>query len=226
MTGKTRRDTAPGLVRPSSGELSLDPLVADPMAELLMCRDRTDAASIRCLQRQIAAAPSAVPAKDDPGTDNPSETARLLQQTARILHDRCERRLQVRYPGMSWARCAVLVHLARHEGVKQAVLADSLAIKPIALSRLLDRLEADGLVARLPAPGDRRAYRLVLSAKAWPIIEYTHDLTRKTYDAQQLGISKAEASQLCKLLRRIQFNLTACRDETASSEPFGARSLS
>jgi MarR family transcriptional regulator, transcriptional regulator for hemolysin len=226
MTGRARHGAEPGpaSARPPSGESSLDQLLAEPIVQQLMHRDRTDEAATRRLLRQIAAAPTAVPAEADPGTDDPDETARLLHETARVLRDRCERRLQARYPGMTWARCAVLIRLARHEGVKQAVLADSLAIRPITLVRLLDRLEADGFVTRLPAPDDRRAHLLVLTAKARPIIEYAYDLIRKTHDDLQLGISKAEASQLCTLLRRIRSNLTDRLDETAPSEPLGGRS--
>jgi MarR family transcriptional regulator, transcriptional regulator for hemolysin len=219
MTGRARCSAEPGLVRPPSGEPGLDDLLADPIVQQLMRRDRTDEAATRRLLQQIAAASPATPDEDDPGTDDPDEMARLLQETARALRDRCERELRDRYPGMSWARCAVLVHLARHQGTKQAVLAESLAIRPITLVRLLDRLEADGFVVRLSVRNDRRAHMLVLTTKARPIIEYTCDLIRKTYDDLQLGISKVEARQLRALLRRIRSNLIRRLDETASRSP-------
>jgi MarR family transcriptional regulator for hemolysin len=224
MIGRAPRGVEPSLIRAPSGEPSLDQLLAEPIVQQLMHRDHTDETAIRRLLLQIAAAPSAVSTEDDSGLANPNETARLLQETARVLRDRCERELQGRYPGMTWARSAVLVHLARHQGVKQAILADSLGIRPITLVRLLDRLEADGCIARLPDPDDRRAHLLMLTAKARPIIEYTDDLTRKTYDDIQLGISKTEAGQLCTLLRRIRSNLTVRRGGTASSEPLVRRS--
>jgi DNA-binding MarR family transcriptional regulator len=112
---------------------------------------------------------------------------------------------------MTRARCAVLIQIAQHEGGNQAALAQILDIRPITLVRLLDRLEAGGLIARMPDPRDRRAHVLALTAKALPIIEYIYDLTRKTYNDLQLGISKAEASQLRTLLRRIRSNLAAAR---------------
>jgi MarR family transcriptional regulator, transcriptional regulator for hemolysin len=226
MTERARRGAEPGpaSARPPSGEPSLDQLLAEPIVQQLMHRDRTDEGATRRLLQQIAATRSPVPAEPDSGAGDPSETARLLQEITRVLRDRCERRLRDWYPGMTWARCAVLIHLARHQGVKQAVLADSLAIRPITLVRLLDRLEADSLVARLPHPGDRRARLLVLTAKARPIIEYAYDLTRKTYDELQFGISRADASQLCTLLRRIRSNLIDRRDETASSAAIGGHS--
>jgi MarR family transcriptional regulator, transcriptional regulator for hemolysin len=218
MIGKARPGAKPdwASARPPSGEPSLDQLLAEPIVQQLMHRDHTDEAAIRRLLQQIAAAPSAATAADVSGTDDPNEIARLLQEIAVGLRDRCERELQGRYPSMTWARCAVLVHLARRQGVKQAILADSLGIKSITLVRLLDRLEADGFVARLPAPDDRRANLLMLTAKALPIIEYAYDLTRKIYDDLQLGISKAEAHQLRTLLRRIRSSHTDRPAETAS----------
>jgi MarR family transcriptional regulator for hemolysin len=225
MTGKARPAAQPGTAstRPLFGEPSLDQLLAEPIVQQLMRRDRADEAAIRRLLRRIAAALSAAPVDGDPSTHDPNETARLLQETARTLRDRCERGLQARYPEMSWARCAVLVHLTRHQGGNQAILADSLGIRPITLVRLLDRLEADDYITRLPDADDRRARLLVLTAKALPIIEYAYDLTRKTYDDLQLGISKAEASQLRALLYRIRSTLTDRPAEAASSEPLGGR---
>jgi DNA-binding MarR family transcriptional regulator len=117
--------------------------------------------------------------------------------------------MRAQLPGMTRARCAVLIHLARHEGVNQAALAHILDIRSTTLVRLLDRLEAAGFIARMPAPDDRRAHVLALTAKALPIIESIYDLSKKTDDDLQLGISNAEASQLRALLCRMRSNLAA-----------------
>jgi DNA-binding MarR family transcriptional regulator len=93
---------------------------------------------------------------------------------------------------MTRARCTVLIYLAQHEGVNQTTLAKILDIRPITLVRLLDRLETDGFVTRVPAPDDRRAHILALTAKALPVVEYIYVLTRKIYNDLLLGISKAE----------------------------------
>jgi hypothetical protein len=87
----------------------------------------------------------------------------------------------------------------------------SLDIRPIALVRLLDRLEAGGFVERITDPDDRRAHVLALTAKALPIIERIHELNRKTCNDLHLGISEAEATQLRVLLSRIRSELTAAR---------------
>ena len=225
MTGVARH--APGLgpapARSQSKEPTLDELLAEPIVRQLMQRDRTDEAVTRQLLQQIATASAAPRAEDDSGADDPTRFARLLHETARVLRHRCERELRIRIPGLTAARCAVLVHLAQHQGVNQASLADSLGIRPITLVRLLDRLEADGLVARLPAPEDRRAHLLVLTPKARPILEHAYDLIRKINDDLQLGISTAEASQLRTLLRRIRSNLADRLLEAASSETLKAR---
>jgi hypothetical protein len=63
------------------------------------------------------------------------------------------------------------------------------------LGRLIDPLEADGLVTRTHAADDRRAHVLALTAKARPIVEYIYVLTRNIYDDLLLGISKAEDRQ-------------------------------
>ena len=178
---------------------------------------------MRRLIQQIAAASPARTDGDDADAEGPAGIARLLHDTARVLRQRCERELRTLVPGLTAARCAVLVHLAQHQKVNQASLADSLGIRAVTLVRLIDRLEADGLVVRLPAPGDRRAHLLALTTKARPILDYAYDLIRRINDDLQLGISKAEASQLRTLLRRTRSNLADRRHEAAASEPLKAR---
>ena len=225
MTDRTRHGAGrgPAPARPLSGEPMLDQLLAEPIVQQLMRRDRTDEAATRRLLQQIAAASPAPTATDDPGLDGSTGIARLLHETARTLRNRFERELRLQVPGLTAARCAVLIHLAQHQGVTQASLADSLGIRAITLVRLLDRLGADGLVARLPAPDDRRAHLLVLTAQARPILDDIYGLIRKINDDLQLGISTAEASQLRTLLRRIRSNLADHRHEAASSEPLKTR---
>ena len=90
----------------------------------------------------------------------------LLHDTARLLRRDFERRSKG--TGLTRAQWAVLAYVARNEGSNQAALADMLDIEPITLVRLLDKLEAAGLVERRPDPADRRASPLDYSAAALP----------------------------------------------------------
>jgi MarR family transcriptional regulator, transcriptional regulator for hemolysin len=187
MTGCARPGAASA--RPLSGEPTLDQLLAEPIVQQLMRRDRIDEATIRQLLQKTAAARPIVRTRDDLNADDPHW---LLHETARLWCGRYDKEVRSQLPGITRARCTVLIYLAQHEGVNQAALAKILDIRPITLVRLLDRLEADGFVTRMPTPDDRRAHVLALTAKALPIVEYIYVLTRKIYDDLLLGISKAE----------------------------------
>ena len=87
----------------------------------------------------------------------------LLHDTARLLRRDFERRSKG--TGLTRAQWAVLAYIARNEGSSQAALADMLEIEPITLVRLLDKLEAAGLVERRPDPSDRRVARVAATAR-------------------------------------------------------------
>ena len=216
---------APGAasVRPAFDEPTLDQLLAEPIVQQLMRSDRTDETTVRRLLQEIAVARPALPPNDDPNMDDPNTIVRLLEETARLWRCLLDRELRAQLPGMTRARCTVLIHLAGFAGLNQAGLSQTLDIRPSTLVRLADRLEAAGFVARVPDPDDRRAHILALTAKALPIIECINDLTRKTDDERQLGISKAEAWQLRILLCRLWSNLRSRLDEFPSSEPIRTR---
>jgi DNA-binding MarR family transcriptional regulator len=147
-----------------SDEPTLDQLLAEPIVQLLMHRDRTNEATIRHLLQQTSAARPASQANDDPSADDPNTIVRLLDETARLARSRFDQALRAQLPGMTWARCAILIHLAQHKRFNQTALAQILDIRPITLVRLLDRLEAAGFVERMPDPDDRRAHVLALTA--------------------------------------------------------------
>jgi DNA-binding MarR family transcriptional regulator len=170
----------------ASEELTLDQLLGEPIVQQLMRRDRIDEADIRYLLKKAAAARPSGWVEDHPDTDTRS-IVRLLHETARLWCRRYDREVRAHLPGMTRARCTVLIYLAQHEGCNQLALAKILDIRPITLVRLLDRLESDGLVTRVPASGDCLVYVLALTAKALPVVECIYGLTRKIYDDLLLG---------------------------------------
>jgi MarR family transcriptional regulator for hemolysin len=235
MTSTARRGTAPAA--PTSGapanlgqataqrpsdSLTLDELLAEPMVQQLMQRDRTDEATIRRLWQHIAAGrPASISCclpQESPAA-SPHAIARLLHETARLWHRRCDKAVRARLPGMTCARCAVLIHLERPGGVNQAALAHSLDITAMTLVRLLDRLEADGLVVRMPDPHDRRAHLLAPTAKALPLIACIHGLARRIEREAQVGLSDAEATQVHALLCRMRSNLATGAGQVPSADP-------
>src|SRR5258707_15845407 len=90
----------------------------------------------------------------------------VLHDVARFLRKRFELRGRDAQLGLTRAQWSVLAHLARQEGINQAALAQILEIEPITLVRLLDRLQAAGLVERRPDATDRRARVLYLTPAA------------------------------------------------------------
>jgi DNA-binding MarR family transcriptional regulator/N-acetylglutamate synthase-like GNAT family acetyltransferase len=65
--------------------------------------------------------------------------------------------------GFSLAEARVLYELANREAATARVVAKALQLDPGYLSRILKRLEAQGLVARTRSDGDRRQHRLALT---------------------------------------------------------------
>ena len=98
----------------------------------------------------------------------------LLNDVARLLRTYADQK--ARHFGMTRAQWAVLARLQRSQGLKQAELADMLDLQPITLTRLLDRLSANGLIERRPDPDDRRANRLFLTPAAGPLMERLNTL--------------------------------------------------
>src|SRR3954454_12739715 len=118
----------------------------------------------------------------------------LLHDTARLLRRDFERRSKG--TGLTRAQWAVLAYVARNEGSSQAALADMLDIEPITLVRLLDRLEASGLVERRPDPADRRVRRLFLTEATGPLLEQAQKIGTETRAAAMAGLTEAERQQL------------------------------
>ncbi len=102
------------------------------------------------------------------------EFAFLINDVARMLRTYADQR--ARRLGITRAQWAVMARLEHAEGLKQSELAEMLDLQPITLTRLVDRLCANGMIERRPDPNDRRAKRLHLTPLARPLMDRLADL--------------------------------------------------
>lgn len=130
----------------------------------------------------------------------------LVHDIGRLMRREFERR--VRDTGFTRNQWRVLAHLRRIDGINQSQLADRMDVEPIALVRLLDKLEAAGYVQRRQDPQDRRAYLLYLTAKAGPLIERLEAISVELREEVLGGLSAAERDALIDLLMRIKSRMT------------------
>jgi len=140
-------------------------------------------------------------------TDLENDFLLLLYDVARQMRTRADQ--MARAHGMTRAQWVILARLARQPGLSQNELAAIAEVAPITIARLVDRLEALGLVERCPDPEDRRIWRLRLTAKAEP---YLCDIERYRAGLRALMTKDLEPQVLDAMvitLRKMKDNLTA-----------------
>jgi len=93
----------------------------------------------------------------------------VLHDVARLIRTRIDAR--ARAYGMTRAQWIILARLDRQPGMSQNELATICEVEPITVGRLVDRLEARGMVERRADPSDRRVRRLHLLPASEPIIK-------------------------------------------------------
>jgi MarR family transcriptional regulator for hemolysin len=109
--------------------------------------------------------------------------------------------------GMTQAQSAVLVRLDRFEGLKQSKLAELLELRPISLTRLLDRLCDKGLIERRLDPSDRRAKRLFLTAAARLLLEGLDRLGEEIMTTVLTAVERESVEETVAQLAIVKKNL-------------------
>jgi MarR family transcriptional regulator for hemolysin len=105
-------------------------------------------------------------------TDFERDVLFLLHDLGRLLRVDADKRARTK--GMTRAQWGILLWLERQPGISQKELAELLEVEPISVARLVDRLEARGMVERRPDPKDRRIWRLHLCPPAYPELQEIH----------------------------------------------------
>ena len=97
----------------------------------------------------------------------------------------------------------VLVVIDANPGLSQTQLGNALGIDRSTVVAVIDRLESRGLVARQPAPSDRRSHALYLSDSGKTTLRRLTERVRAHERAIARDLSAEEQGRLIELLRRV-----------------------
>ena len=134
----------------------------------------------------------------------------LLNDVTRMLRKIFDRRA-VRFE-LTRAQWRALKRISYSEGMRQAELAEQLELEPIAIGRVIDRLEKAGFVERRADPTDRRAWRLYLTARAHAVVDDMEKISSELLRDAQKGIAAADMKAIMATLGVMKQNLIAMDD--------------
>jgi MarR family transcriptional regulator, transcriptional regulator for hemolysin len=137
----------------------------------------------------------------------------LLYDVARQMRTVMDQ--MAREHGSTRAQCIILARLERQPGMSQNELAAIAEVAPITVARLVDRLEAQGLVERCADPEDRRIWRLRLTPAAALVLR---DIKRYRAEVRTLmtkGVNPAVLKAMVVGLRKMKENLGSNLAEAA-----------
>lgn len=129
----------------------------------------------------------------------------LLHDVARLLRVDADKR--ARCHGMTRAQWALLIRLERQPGLSQKEMAELLEVEPITVARLIDRLEARGMVERRPDPRDRRIWRLHLCPAAFPVLREIAEQRSKILKMVSPGLDDGSLETMTEALLTMKTNL-------------------
>ena len=130
----------------------------------------------------------------------------LLHDVARLVRVDADKR--ARAHGMTRAQWGILIWLDRLPGISQKELAELLEVEPITVARLIDRLEARGMVERRPDPRDRRIWRLHLSEPAHRVLLEINEQRAEMATMVTDGVDEPSQTIVIEALARMKFTLT------------------
>lgn len=147
--------------------------------------------------------------------DPKREAAMRIVETSRLLRNLVEQRLKPY--GMTRAQVATLGRLEREEGLSQNEMAETLELAPIAMVRIIDQLEADGLVERRADPSDRRCNLLYITDggrnRLASLDSFKTRIGAELFD----GIGENDIRQMLSTLDRLHANIKTTQAADAAA---------
>ena len=158
-------------------------------------------------------------AEAQPGSDR--NFGFLVHDVSRLIKRRFDRRARQTGLPITRRQAAVILYIARNEGVSQSEVASWLDMEPIALVRMLDKLHEEGLVERRAHPTDRRIRTLWLTPAARPVIERILTINQAIREEAFAGMAAQARDTVIDILDGIKDNL-ALQEEAADRSPAAA----
>jgi DNA-binding MarR family transcriptional regulator len=103
---------------------------------------------------------------------------------------------------------AILKRISEREALNQREIAELTFKDPASVTRALDVLEKRGLVQRVDAAGDRRAYNLRLTTEGLTMVELVTPIARAVRAQGLTGVSPEELVQFKAVLNKIYQNFS------------------
>jgi MarR family transcriptional regulator for hemolysin len=145
----------------------------------------------------------------------------LVHDVSRLIKRRFDRKARQTGLPITRRQAAVVLYVARNEGISQAEVASWLDLEPIALVRMLDRLNEEGLVERRAHPTDRRVRTLWLTPAARPVVTQILAINKAIREEAFAGMPAHARDTVIDILDGIKGNL-ALREETDDSPAVSA----
>jgi DNA-binding MarR family transcriptional regulator len=132
---------------------------------------------------------------------------RLIHDIYLLLHDG-DRRVLSRLQ-LTPLEFSVLQRLDPGQGQRLTDVGAELLCVKSTITRLVDRLEADGLVLRTPDPDDRRAQRLLLTARGLAVRDAAARIHDEAVERRLGQLDPEERELLLALLKKLRQSLQA-----------------
>ena len=141
-----------------------------------------------------------------------TDVAAAVESTVESLLTVLESARMAHTPALPPTQLRVLTIIARHRHPNMSKLAAVLDVVPSSASRVCDRLEANGLLRRVPDPRDRREVRLLLTAAAQRLLD---EIRERRQHALEVVLDRMTATGRQDLVRALAaFDAAAaCADE-------------
>ncbi len=111
--------------------------------------------------------------------------------------------------GLTRPQWRVMAGIYRQDGITQTELADAIGMTRAPLGKIIDLLEAEGLVERVADPNDRRINRLRITEKAAPLVRPAELLMENLEGRAFAGLTENERAIFLSQLHRIRAELNA-----------------
>jgi DNA-binding MarR family transcriptional regulator len=147
------------------------------------------------------------------GTERITEIAAAVESTAEALVGVLDAARLAQVPAVPPAQLRVLTVVAANRHTNMSRLAEALEVVPSSASRLCDRLEATGLLRRVPDPRDRREVRLLLTPAARRLLD---DLQARRRDALAAVLDRMTPAAREDLVRALRAFQAATADDEAA----------